>query len=835
MPIALKRFQEEVCAGIVARFANVHANYDALHNADAAPIDTIRKRDGAVVLQAPTGSGKTVVAVEALRRMALVDKVLWFWFAPFSGLVEQSRGVIAAHAPELRLLDLDSDRRLDAVSSGSVFVTTWASVAARSADNRRARISGDAGQSLDDLVVLARENGMRIGCVVDEAHHSFHKAAQARAFFNDVLTPDYTLMMTATPRDSDAKKFASDTGYQIGEPADWASVSRFDAVEARLLKRGVRMVRFLARDGDTAQLIDFEHLALRECAAMHHRIKTELSMSKIALTPLMLVQVPDGTKAQKDAQRYLVDTLKFPESAVRVHTAAEPDPDLIALANDPRIEVLIFKMAVALGFDAPRAFTLAALRGARDASFGVQVIGRIVRRHALLRARDPLPPLLDNGYVFLANAESQEGLLDAGEQINTLTTRAPEIGTQTVITVIGATQHVQIARSGEPLSLLVSPQETETQGSSADAPGADDLAGGEREVWKKAALDLLQLTGADNERRSAPRDDGAATTASVAPLLVLARAELHRYPRRNDAPAVLRTERLPSTPSDFEARLVDHVDFSREVLGSRLRTRAAIDRADTDLFAGSRVESDHNELWANLEPAAVADYANQIRLRLPESNDRELHTRLLERFRHAIEGSGAEAPEDDEALMQQLDLVLVRHPRLLQTAYKKLRHEKIVEIEAPLIAELHSDIRLQAARRALYGVIPPGLNDDEYAVATMLDASPLVRWWHRNAADPRRPDAIGLYRWDDGDGFYPDFVVSVVGRETLDGIALLEVKGRQWWGDPHEVDKSAARHPQYGNVFMAGRERGERDFVGLRKLGERLQSDGKFEIEKMRW
>ncbi len=45
------------------------------------------------------------------------------------------------------------------------------------------------------------------------------------------------------------------------------------------------------------------------------------------------------------------------------------------LANDPTVEVLIFKMAVALGFDAPRAFTLAALRGARDPAFGIQVIG----------------------------------------------------------------------------------------------------------------------------------------------------------------------------------------------------------------------------------------------------------------------------------------------------------------------------------------------------------------------------------------------------------------------------------------------------------------------------
>ena len=835
MPTSLKRFQDDVCAGIVARFANVRALYDGLRNANDATIASARKRDGAVVLQAPTGSGKTLVAVEALRRFAKDDKVLWFWFAPFAGLVEQSRAVIAAHAPELRLFDLDSDRRLDAVSAGGVFVTTWASVAARSADSRRARTSGDAGLSLDAVIAQARADGMRIGCVVDEAHHGFHRAAQARAFFTDVLAPDYTLMMTATPRDADALAFEKDTGYRVGEPADWASVSRYDAVEAKLLKRGVRMVRFIARDGDASQLIDFEHLALRECAAMHRTIADSLRANGIALTPLMLVQVPDGTQAQRDAQKYLIESLGFGESAVRVHTAAEPDPDLLALANDPTVEVLIFKMAVALGFDAPRAFTLAALRGARDAGFGVQVIGRIVRRHALLQARDDLPSLLDHGYVFLANSESQEGLLDAGKQINALTTHAPEIGTQTVITVIGDTQQVQIVRSGEPLSLLVTAQAVETVGTPDATPlsgdGSGELSGGERDMWKHMGRDLLQMAG----------DEGAgiaavgAAAAPVAALLTLARAELHRYPRRADAPASLRSERLPKPPEDFEAQLAAHVDFSHKVLADRLRSNEKVARNETDLFGGDAVGEGDADVWANLAPAAVAHKAEQIRLRLVESNDRELHARLLKRFADAIRHSGAPVPGDEEILMQQLDLVLVRNPQLLRDAFTRSRHANIVEIDAPLDAELQSDMRLEPARRALYGVYPPGLNDDERTIAAMLDGSQLVRWWHRNPADPRKPDALGLYRWDDGDGFYPDFVVSLKERQTPGGIALVEVKGNFLWGNDHDVDKAQARHADYGSVFMVGRERGQREFFCLQKLGDKLRTAGDFSVDRLQY
>ena len=118
-------------------------------------------------------------------------------------------------------------------------------------------------------------------------------------------------------------------------------------------------------------------------------------------------------------------------------------------------------------------------------------------------------------------------------------------------------------------------------------------------------------------------------------------------------------------------------------------------------------------------------------------------------------------------------------------------------------------------------------------VANALDASPLVKWWHRNL--PKRDDSVGLYRWDEGDGFFPDFVVSLTDRKQPSGIALLEVKGNQWWGEPHEVEKAQATHQEYGEVFMVGRERGAREFVYLRKLGGRLMSAGGFDLARMRW
>jgi len=341
------------------------------------------------------------------------------------------------------------------------------------------------------------------------------------------------------------------------------------------------------------------------------------------------------------------------------------------------------------------------------------------------------------------------------------------------------------------------------------------------ESWSLVANQMLELVGGEGR---APQEPAVLTLVPEA---------VHRYRRRADAPSTLKSERLPQAPVDFEARLVSFVDFSEAVLASRLRTRVQLTRNETDLFGAHNVQEGDTDIWANLSPEAVAEKAGQVRMRLSEANDRDLQIRLLERFRTAIQRAGFEVVEDEESLLQQLDLVLVRHPSLLREAYRRFRHQQVVDTDAPLPEELHSDLPLPAAQRALYGVIPAGLNQDELEIARQLDASPLVKWWHRNPVD--KPESVALFRWDDGRGFYPDFVVALEQRDTADGIALLEVKGGHLWGEPNDVDKAGAVHPEAGRVFMVGRRRGEREFHHLRELQGRLETDGVFSLDRLRY
>lgn len=816
--LELLRFQQEAHDALAARFREVRTQYDRLGD-NPADQDVIRKRSGAILLQAPTGSGKTLLACRLLATLSDEERIVWFWFAPFSGVIDQTRATIQAQSPTLPLLNLEVDRRLDGLRPGGVFVTTWQSVATSNKEGRKARISGDNGLALDDLLVAAREDGYRIGCVVDEAHHGFKKAAEAKRFFTETLQPDYTLMMTATPKDADAKAFARETGYQVGDEDNWASVCRNDGVMCGLLKKGVKMVRFIVRNADDGKLVDFERTALRECSAMHRRIKETLAASGISLTPLMLVQVPNGGQHIDMAREYLIGTLGFAESSVRVHTASEPDSDLMSLANDPSVEVLIFKMAVALGFDAPRAWTLAALRGARDASFGVQVVGRLMRRHRLLHGRE-VPPELEHGYVFLANSEAQEGLMEAGDLINRMPNQISELGSQTVVTIIAGTPGVQVVRCGEPLRLFGSapvPEAGVPATITTPAPLGSQGFLLDQADWLPVASNFTRETSMAGDARG---------SSLILALAADARRE-YQFPLREHAPQTLVTEKMPPLPDDFEEQVVAQIDFTT-VLSDRDRVRTKVVQRTQDLFEPGEIVDE--EMWASFSTEALAEKARQLVIQFDV--DQYSFPRLLEeRFRAALINQGIEPPQDDEQLLQQLDLVLVRNDRLIAEAIKRCRAAQLSTVEVALLEEIRSELRLDPSKRNIYGVFPADLNNDERHFAELLDIDENVLWWHRNPS--QQPSSVGLYGWSLGKGFFPDFIVGVKDRKVGNGIALVEVKGPQL--QYFERAKASAHHKIYGLTFMVGYNREKKDFVIFREEAGNLYENGRFETARLRW
>ncbi|MGR6776570.1 DEAD/DEAH box helicase [Sphaerotilus sulfidivorans] len=820
-------FQERHIGALVTRFQNVRDDYNRLTNPQE--LGKLRKHSAAVMLQAPTGIGKTLIATEVVARFSALDDVVWFWFAPYSTLIDQAMASLRRQAPQLNFLNIEHQRTPDDLASGALFVITWQSVATKTKEARLARTTGDAGLSVDDLIAQARALGLRVGVVVDEAHHGFVKAREAYRFFAEVLEPDYALLMTATPKDTDVASFADKTGYRVGDSSDWATITRHEGYQAGLLKLGVKTAQFLTGNNDDAALVDFEEVAMSECAAMHRHIKGVLARDGVTLTPLMLVQVPNGGAALEKAREYLTGPLKFPASAVKVHVADEPDPNLQALAQDPTVEVLVFKMAIAMGFDAPRAFTLAALRGTRDANFGIQVVGRIMRVHPLLQRRLGTPPVLDYGYVFLANREAQEGLTGAATVINKLKEHTADTTPETVVTFTVDSSFVQVVKTGQTAAIFPSVDQTlpavdSTPDVAASAVPTTTLGHSELPLSHHTLTLFPELTKAALTHGA---HDG---TTPLVTAFKLDAEEQYNYPLKVAELPALVTEVLPTNTDDFEAQLVSFVDFSG-VLSDRDRSRTKLVKRTVDIFEATDTPEDE-DVWARMSAASIAQRARQIAFEYPDVDNRQFLQALRQRFRDALEGAGFEPPSSDEELTQQLELVLVRNPALIRQAHKRCRASQIQAVRVTLPPAHQSKYRLNLSKRNVYGIFPADLSPEELRFAEMLDIAPEVTWWHRNPV--RQPESVALYRWSNGVGFFPDFVVAVKGRKAGDGVALVEFKGPQL--QQYDKEKAGAAHTHYGRTFMVGAGAKDKKELRLFRLVDGdLVDDGLFEVVRLRY
>lgn len=819
-------FQERHIDAIVTRFRNLRDDYNRLTNMQE--LGKLRKQSASVMLQAPTGIGKTLIATEVVARFSGLDDVVWFWFAPYANLIDQAAASLQRQAPQLKILNIAHERTPDELASGALFVITWQTVATKTKESRLARTTGDAGLSVDDLITQARALGLRVGVVVDEAHHGFVNAREAYRFFAEVLEPDYALMMTATPRDSDVASFADKTGYQLGDPADWASITRHEGYQAGLLKLGVKTAQFITGNSDDAALVDFEEVAMSECAAMHRHIKGVLTENGVTLTPLMLVQVPNGGAALEKAREYLTGPLKFPASAVKVHVSDEPDPNLQALAQDPMVEVLVFKMAIAMGFDAPRAFTLAALRGTRDANFGIQVVGRIMRVHPLLQRRPGTPQVLNFGYVFLANREAQQGLMGAATVINKLQEHTVDTMPETVVTITADSSFVQVVKTGQTAAIFPPTNPAALTAVTPDGSDSSALPG----TVEQSAPTLRYTSSLFSELNQTVLTHGVHEgPTALGCAFQLEAEELYKYPLKVEGLPAFVTEFMPPQPDDFAAQLVSFIDFTA-VLADRHRNRTRLTKRTLDVLAETDTPEDE-DVWATMSPVGIAQRARQVAFEYQDVDSRQFLRALKQRFRDALERGGFELPSSDEDLTQQLELILVRNPKLIRQAHKRCRASQIVAQSLTLPPEHHSPFRLEAAKRNVYGIFPADLKPEELCFAEILDTSPDVVWWHRNPS--QQPGlSVALYRWSSGVGFFPDFLVAVKGRKAGGGVALVEYKGPQL--QQYDKEKAGAEHIHYGRAFMVGAAGKDKKELRLfRFLDGELLDDGLFEVGRLRY
>ncbi|GIM47657.1 hypothetical protein DNHGIG_32060 [Collibacillus ludicampi] len=822
MNTVLKSFQQEAVNNAVAVLTECLSDLARLrlHPQYEQERHEIIIYKGTLLFEAPTGIGKTLMAGAVVEQLSVRHRILWFWFAPFSGLVEQAARTLRGEFSSLRVKDLSTDRNVQDLLSGDVFVTTWASVAVSDRNTRNARRKTERAPSVDALVAYAKAQGFHIGVIIDEAHHGFLKQSQAFSFYKDVLAPDVTILVTATPKDSDVEAFRRRNQL---EHIYHISISRQQGVAARLLKDGVKVAVFKAED-EMRGLIDFQKTALYSGVETHRELKRQLAAAGVPMVPLLLVQADSEEGSIETITQWLKDC-GFRDEQIRSHTAQEPDPHLLSIAHDETVEVLIFKLAVATGFDAPRAFTLVSMRTARDADFGLQIVGRILRVDRRLQRLPSIPEPLRYGYVFLADQRGQTGLLSAAERINSirdeLSPAAPVISVVAVdpLSNPGLPQpyiYTEREQMILPLPEFVPGRRSESAKTTSEegASGSSSGLSSENETsLENLLLGALGLFDTDESTNTSSLYSGQST---LSPSQSLPRHHLYTYRLRGDLnfPKQFKKAVVSLNHGSIMRDIVARFPFDEKVLAITQRSATNILMEELEIF--ERRKEAPKVIQAILAQAEL-DKLAQVTLFEADPNGmvdvRDLHKALEERLREEFSRAGWLHMLDPQSVRDSLHKILALRPNALRKAIDEALYNHIEVIDAqPIPDEIHSAMPLDPSRLNVYGVYPDDLNTWEREFAEKLDSdvTNTVKWWHRNP--PRKQWSVSL-PLPGQPNFYPDFVVGVRNRIKGDGILLIETK-REYNDDRGNAQtKAQAEHPVYKRVMMVYWQKEEKWYV----------------------
>jgi len=153
----------------------------------------------------------------------------------------------------------------------------------------------------------------------------------------------------------------------------------------------------------------------------------------------------------------------------------------------------------------------------------------------------------------------------------------------------------------------------------------------------------------------------------------------------------------------------------------------------------------------------------------------------------------------EEAARNALDDIVCFNPYLLHEAYKRAIAAKAIVVAAEdLPTTIESESPLTVSRLNVYKVYPQ-MNNWEIEFAQVLDSDDTntVLWWHRN--EPKKPWSINVLM-ENGQNFYPDFIIGIRERATEDCGLLSDTK--EAYQPTSELPKLVAEHRTYGRVLI---------------------------------
>lgn len=349
-----------------------------------------------VVFKALTGSGKTFMAASLFEELAGEHSDINFcilWACPGKGeLHKQSHDAVKTYLggnPVCSLLEEDFFGSRKFIKNKEIVFINWEKLIQKDkgtgawANNL---MKDQEGMNFIDVIDQTKKNGTKVVLVVDESHIGSSAKARIQEFINTIIIPSILLEMSATP---------------LNDHID-VEVNPEDVIKEGMIKEDVIVNEGIKKEDKSLEEKDSELLILEKGFAKREEIVKKYAELNINVNPLVLIQIPnvDEGEAKKLVIKDFLREKGITEANGKLKLWCDnhdPFDKKEIRKNNDITEYLIFKTAVATGWDCPRAHILVKFREGKSETFETQTIGRILRT---AEAKSYDDPLLDNAYIF---------------------------------------------------------------------------------------------------------------------------------------------------------------------------------------------------------------------------------------------------------------------------------------------------------------------------------------------------------------------------------------------------------------------------------------------------
>lgn len=364
-----------------------------------------KEQESTIVFKSPTGSGKTIMIADYLLRLSTEElgKEYVFIWASTNDLHTQSRNKLESYMGDTKYSFTYLDQKtVKEFAENEIAFVNWESLTKQGKTGEWSNVfmrDGEHEQNLPTFIKNTKAEGRGIILIVDESHNTFW-SPRTQELVSQVIMPDLVIEVSATPK---IKLSAEDV--ELGKGAT-VTVSFDDVVESGIIKKEIIINPELKNYSQLHKSSDEALIA----AALEKReeLKQLYLEAGLVINPLVMIQLPSigGQKMSSldQSAKEKIEELLYKKYAITKDNGklavwlSEEKANLEGIEKlDAQPEVLIFKQAIALGWDCPRADILVMLREMKSISFKIQTVGRILR---MPEAKHYDSDELNRAYVF---------------------------------------------------------------------------------------------------------------------------------------------------------------------------------------------------------------------------------------------------------------------------------------------------------------------------------------------------------------------------------------------------------------------------------------------------